>query len=177
MNSTNAESSNQEVVAEIDRFSEIEIQKVFDALLSTQNLRVQIGTFFGSASLTTLGIAFSVQKSGLVIIAALFFWISILMDFITRGTLLSYYYRALVLQKKFSPDKSESFLGIFLSPKTEENIHQIIAIPEQNKRLRALRRLPFHSPGTNGFWIPLTVSFIEIGLGIILWRIFGWNLF
>ncbi|MBV6506728.1 MAG: hypothetical protein ILNGONEN_02310 [Syntrophorhabdaceae bacterium] len=110
MNSTNAESSNQEVVAEIDRFSEIEIQKVFDALLSTQNLRVQIGTFFGSASLTTLGIAFSVQKSGLVIIAALFFWISILMDFITRGTLLSYYYRALVLQKKFSPDKSESFL-------------------------------------------------------------------
>jgi len=161
----------------IDKFHEIEIQKIFDALLSLQNLRVQTGTFFGTANLTALGIAFSTQKAGIVFFAAILFWVFIVQDIITRGTLLRYYYRSFVLQERFASGEDNTFLGVFLSLKTEEKIRRIHKMSQVKERLNALKRLPVRDLGTNGFWVPLIMSLVEIGLGICLWLIFNWSLF
>jgi hypothetical protein len=46
----------------LDKFHELEVQKIFEAMLSIQNLRVQLGSLFITVNLTMLGVAFSLQK-------------------------------------------------------------------------------------------------------------------
>jgi len=174
---TSPEKQRSNAPRDLDKFHELEIPKVFDAMLSIQNLRIQLGTFFGTANLTGLGFAFSTQKAGLVFLSATTLAIFIFLDIIARGTLLCYYYRALILQSQFAPDDKDTYLDIFLSPATEYKIKQMAKIPRSGDRFRALRRLPITSPTMTGFGIPLISIAIELAIGVFLLTIFKWNLF
>lgn len=90
---------------------------------------------------------------------------------------MRYYYRSFVLQKRFASGDDDTFLGVFLSLKTEEKIHRIYKMSQMKERLKALKRLPVRDLGTNGFWVPLIMSLVQIGLGIYLWLHFNWPLF
>ena len=161
----------------LDKFHEIEVQKVFEAMLAIQNLRVQVGTFFGTANLTALGIAFSTQKAGIVLLSALLLLLFVILDLTARSALIRYYYRALVLQNRFSTGEQDTFLDIFLTASTEAKIRQIAKIPKAEDRLKAMRGLLVSKASNPGFWVPLVAFLIEVIIGVILWLAFNWKQF
>lgn len=161
----------------LDKFYEIEVQKVFEAMLAIQGLRVQVGTFFGTANLTALGIAFSTQKAGIIFLSAFLLILFLILDLTARSALIRYYYRALILQNRYASNEEGTFLDIFLPVSTEAKVRQISKISKPEGRSKALRSLLIGRASNPGFWLPLIAFFIEIFIGTILWVIFSWELF
>jgi len=170
----------QEVTTErpLDKFHEIEMGKVFDAILSIQNQRIQFGTFFGTANLAVLSIAFSTQKAGLLFFGSALFWILAVIDIIRRRERVMLYFRGLQLQEQFAPNDSDTYLTLLSSKRLESSIRQVASISDREQRTKALLSLPFRKPSSfGGFWLPVGASLIEIAAGLVLWLIFSWSLF
>ena len=161
----------------LDKFHEIEIQKVFETMLSLQTFRLQLGTFFGTANLTALGIAFSFQKAGIILLAAVSLWIWMILDVVLRGAFFRYYYRALILQEMFAPEDNNTFLDIFLPTYRELQIRQIAKMPNPEERIKALQKISTSILASTGIWLPIVGSVTEIIFGIALWLVLGWSLF
>jgi hypothetical protein len=152
----------------LDKFHEIEIGKIFDAMHSLQQARIQMGTFFGTVNLTALGIGFSTQRAGIIFIASLLPIIFLCLDTFIRGPLYGYYYRAYQLHQQFAPFDDKTFLimfRLFLGTRVAPHIEELSKRTEQNDVFRTLARLPRHTPTSFGFWLPLAVSLIEAVLG------------
>lgn len=166
-------------IPELDKFHEIELEKVFDALLSIHNYRVQVGIFFGTVNLAALGVALTSQKSLVLIFAGVLLWILIVLDFGSALSLSGYYYRAIELQDRFAPD-DEDFLKMFSGTAflwaresaeiSEGERHISIAGHHLPVSLRSLR-----TQSVAGFWLPLAASFVEIAAGFVTWLVFSWS--
>jgi hypothetical protein len=162
---------------EFDKFHQIEVEKVFDAILSIQNSRIQLGTFFGTVNLTALSAAFSIQKAGIFFFAAALLWLFMILDNAGLAALLGFYSRSLQLKDRFAPNDNDNFLNIILLGLYRKHILRIRSIDEREKRMRAFRTLPIKVPSVYGFWIPLLASLIEVAIGLITWLVFGWEVF
>ena len=86
------------------RFHEIELQNSLDTINAVQNRRSQMGTFFGTASLGVLAIAFDTQKAGLFFIAGILVFFFAYLDMIERSFIIDFFFRYLRLRSKFVPD-------------------------------------------------------------------------
>jgi hypothetical protein len=154
---------------ELDKFHEIEIQQVFEAIVNVQNSRIQTGIFFGTLNLGAIGIAFTLQKAGIILLSSLLLIGFIVVDIRGRSALAGLYYRALQLQKLFAPNEPDTFLSIIMLGFLDKQIKLIEQIQDRNSRLKALRTLPIRSPGLVSFWLPLLAFIIEVILGFYLW--------
>jgi uncharacterized membrane protein SpoIIM required for sporulation len=161
----------------LDKFHEIELEQVFTAMVSLQNLRVQLGTFFGTVTLTILGIAFSAQKAGLLFLAAAVFWLFIVLDGIQRATLAAYYCRGLQLEDRFAPHETDTFLSLMLRGPMSSKIREIADLSKDQVRSKMAYRSPRPVLSVFRFLLALGVSLIEIATGLLLWWVFGWSLF
>lgn len=161
----------------LDKFHEIEIQKVSDILTWINNVSLQVGTFFGTANITALGVAFTLQKAGILFFAALLILLFIVIEIDIYGTMLRYYYRALILRKKFAPNDEDTFLDIAASPHLEKKMRGLIERTSPSKRLRELRKLQITAFfGEAIVWIALTTFLVEIGMGIVLSQFPRWSI-
>lgn len=135
-----SQESQKDNAPSLDRFHEIEIEKIFDALFTIQTFRVQIATLFGIANITALGIAFTIQKAGIVLLAALLMLLFVSLEINMTVDVFRYYCRALSLQERFSPNDSETFLSIFASPNHEAQIRHLLKRTDLTKRHEKLRK-------------------------------------
>jgi len=162
------------------KFHEIELEKVFDALLSLQNFRVQLGTFFGTVNLAGLSVALTTNKASVIFLAGTLIWMFIFLDYIVMRTLIGYCYRGLQLQALFAPDDQDTYFNmflLFLQKKREKHLKEISKISDRESRNDALRQMPLKYPTIAGFWIPLFISLVEVFLGFILICHFQWKIF
>ena len=164
-------------IATLSKFHEIEVQKLFDAMLTMQNLRLQLGTLFGTANVVVLGVAFTSQKVGVLLFAASILWAVVLMDFLVMGFVIRLYYRGLLLQNQFAQGEYDTFLSLVLSGRLEKRIREIVNLPEREQRFKAIRILPIRSPTIAGFWIPFIAGLVEIVAALVLRFVFGWSVF
>ena len=172
MNSQNSDLSS------VDRAREFEIGKIFDAIVSVQSLRLQLGTFFGTVNLAALSIAFTTQKAGIVFFAAILIWLFMILDSVGLRALLGFFYSGLHLNQQRSPEDPDNFLGITLSlSRYESQMRNILEMPDREQRVKAITSIPYKSPSPYGFWIPLCASLIEVSVGLTMWLSFGWQLF
>lgn len=165
-----------ETSIEVDKFHEIEIEKVFDAMLSTFNLRVQLGTFFATVNLAALSFAFSTQKSGIIIFSGLLLWVFIILDFVGVSALIRLEYRGMQLTELYSPKDIDNLYTV-LNIRYIERIKNVFAIPDGEKRKKELSVLPYKMLPIFGFWFPLLISLLEIIAGFLFWHFFKWPLF
>ena len=167
--------------SKINKFYEIELQQVFDAVLSLQNLRVKLGTFFGTINLAAFSIAISTQKSGTLFIAAVCIWVFILLDYGVRRTLIGCCLRGFQLAKKFCLDEEDDnyfhIFMLFMRRDRASKLKEIEKITDKDKLINALRKMPKRSPSIIGFWIPLVASLLEILIALLLIFHFKWPLF
>jgi len=158
-----------------EEYYKFELGQIVDRINSLENFRVQLASFFGTANLTTLGIAFSVQKAGIVLIAAAILSLLIIFDVRLRAANVAYYYRGMQLQKRLAPNDPETFLQITPNELANE-AQKIAALTTREARKSVLFdvRIAFHSLFVQ---IPIIVVFGEVVVGLLLWKVFEWSLF
>jgi len=158
----------------MNRFHEIEVEKLHETILSTENFRLQSGIFFATVNLGVLSFAVSQQKAALFFFAAVLFWVMIPIDFSARKGLTSYYYRILYLHKKYvrnDKDYSPNRLS-----KLAQEVQKILNLPnDQDKNLKLIS-IPWRVRNLFGFWLPISASLVEIVVGVVLWQVLRWHL-
>lgn len=166
--------------AVLDKFGEIEIAKIFDAMHSLQQARTSMAIFFGTTNLTALGIAFTTQRAGVVALASLLPLLLLVLDSFVRGTLYGYYYRAFQLHRRYYSSVGESFLTMFrlyLGPRAAPRIEALSDIVDRELLFRKLARLPWLVPTTFGFGVPLLAAISEVSFAWFLCMHWQWKLF
>jgi hypothetical protein len=156
----------------MNKFHEIEIGKLYEKILSVENLRIQIGTFFATINLGVLSIAISQEKAILLFFAAILFWIMIPIDLSAARILTDCYYRVTYLHKKYVKNDVDYSPSRF--SKVAKEASRILALPKDQDKTAMLRSIPWKLKNLFGFWFPLGASLVQIAAGIILWKIFGW---
>jgi hypothetical protein len=167
------------ITPSLSKFYEIELTKIFDAALSLQNLRVQVGGVFGSLSVVIFGIAMSSQRAGIFFIGGAHLLVFIYLDAVARSMLATYYYRGTQLLSQFAPHDRDAFLGLLITIHDDAapRIRELIGLSDTQQRNRKLRRMGFRFPTFAGFWIPLAGATSEIAIGLTLWLVAGWAVF
>jgi hypothetical protein len=163
--------------SELDRFHEIEIEKVFEAMVNIQSLRLQSGIFFATANLGGLSFAFSTAKAGIIFFASLLIVAFVLIDSRARISFAAMRYRGLQLQERFAPGDPETFLNLFAGGFSDEQLRKIRALNSGAARNEALKSLPFRSRGVTSFWFPLLAFLAEVAVGITTLLVLNWSLF
>ena len=161
----------------LDKFHEIEIQQIFEALINIQTLRIQSGTFFATTNLGTLGVAFSTEKSGIIFLASMLILAFFIVDTRGRSSFAALHYRARQLQREFAPNDTDTFLSLLSAGYLEKEIRVISQLESREARVQALMYLPIKSRGLVNFWLPLIAFIGELAIGLILWLAFDWPLF
>ena len=170
-------SEQNKMMPQLDKLHEIEIEKVFGAMMSIQTLRLQLGTFFGTMNLTTLSIAFSTKKAGFFLFAGLLLFIFASIDRMGLSALFAFYHRSIQLKEQFAPNDEDSFLYIMLLGRWEKQLREIGKISDRIQRWRALDTLGLKNPSPFGFWLPVLGGVIEIACGILFCLLYNWSLF
>lgn len=177
-------------VPALDKYHEIELQKLLEGLLSTQTLRVQAGIFFGTVNFGAIGIAFTQQNAGIILLATVLIGGFLLIDYVAKRNLTFLLYRVIQLRKRYAPQDNNSFFPLAGLPwRIDREITRIIEIPNQEEQIKEILSLPLNRVtfGSHGlrrsyasiisFWIPIGICIIEVILGLIMWLVFGWVLF
>lgn len=163
-----------------DEYYKLELSQVVERIDSLGNLRVQLGTFFGTANVTALGVALSVQKAGILFIAASMLVIYLLLDARIRGLSVAYFWRGICLQRKFVPNDDETFLQILPGGIASEA--RKLSDKTGSQRLRGKQqkgKVAFSGLLFRGFYYLMIaiVMFGEMATGLLLWIRFNWLLF
>lgn len=159
------------------RFYEIEIEKLFDAILSFQDSRIKLFTFFGTVNLGAIGVGFTVQSAMIFILSGILLYIASLVDMIMVAILARFYYRAYLLEKSMVPRDEDTFLTMFFMDDLGTKIKAITKIQDKNKRNSELTKIPIKHLHLSGFWLPVGVGTFEILLGVFLVIEWGWSYF
>lgn len=163
----------------LDKYHEIELEKIYDAILTIQNIRMQLGTFIGTANIAILAAGFSQGKAILILISSIVPWIFILIEVRTRFALLIYSSRAIQLRKKFAPgeDEEDEFsLDFLLRLEARERAAKAMKVPDIRKRRWLLYRIASDTERFIGFRLPWLLSLAQSVMALVLWKIFKWPL-
>lgn len=134
-----------EKLEQLDEFCKLELTQVVERIQSLVDFRVQIGVFFGTATVTALGLGFTIEQAGGFFFATLIAIACILTDMRTHVSRAVYYRRGLQLHKRYAPNDNETFLRILLGHLIWR-VREAAELETPEKRQAALKRLPFPSP-------------------------------
>lgn len=163
--------------SKIDQYHLLEIQEIFERTRAYSGLRVTIATFFGTINLTILGLAFSLQNAILFFIAAATLFLWVVSDAYARRELLPFYYRGLLLEKKYAPEGEEALLHTYIEAvKSQRDLRnwldEIAALDSQAERVKRLRVVRWSFGGM--WWALILMLAGEIGIGVALSLFGGW---
>jgi len=168
-------------VPSLDKYHEIELQHVFDAMTHTQNLRIQVGVFFGTVDLGAIGIAFSQRSSGLIFLGIGLIIGLLLVDSVARRHLLYLSYRATQLRERYAYRDSQSFFPQSGWVKySAADLERILATSDMDRPLaiQRLNHLFLRSMLVGvSFLLPLGAVVAQFILALIMWQVFEWQLF
>ena len=156
-----------------------ELEKLIDSLNSSQNMRIQLATFFGTSNFAFLGYGLSVGKVSIIVLAAILLLFFIFADgFILRG-LYGFYIRAIRILSVKNHIKDETIFDMFRlfivdRDKKRKEIKRISELPDKDDRFIAIRKLPLRMPTVLGFWMPLIISLLELSGALYLHFIKDW---
>jgi hypothetical protein len=159
----------------MNKFHEIEIEKLFEMILSIENFRLQAGIFLATSNLGVLGYAVTQEKIILFFFGAILFLLLIPLDIYGRRGLVGCYYRLSILHRKYVRSEKDYLPNMFSA--TAQEVKRILALSDDKDKMRRLRSAPWRVNNLLGFWLPVIASIIEIVTGTILWKIMGWSLF
>jgi len=160
---------------ELTKFHEIELEKIYEAILSTKNMRLQMASFFGTANLAALSLAFSTRRASLFIFSAFLIWSFVILDGRSRRSVIAYYYRMLKMGQNYSTD--DGFYFNFTPGSELDYVRKLMNKKTEEDQIEGLRKIPLRNQSVSAFWFPLLASIVEIVIGIIFWIFLGWQLY
>jgi len=159
---------------EMNKFHEIELEKSFDLIQTSQNLRIQVGIFFATANLGALSIGVSQEKAVFFVFAAILFWVMMIIDGAIRSMIVHAYYRVIHIHKLYV--KGDGTFSPYIYGRLASAVMEISNIKDESEQLRVIRTSLFRIRNRYGFWLPILISVLEIAAGLFLWMALGWTL-
>lgn len=156
------------------RFHEIELEKSFDLIQTSQNIRIQVSIFFATVNLGALSFGVSQEKAVFFVFAAILFWVMIIIDNAIRAMLAHAYYRVIHIHKLYVKD--DVSFSPHINSRLAAAIMNIATMKNDDEQLKAVQTSIIRVRNTYGFWLPLIASIIEIASGLFLWKVLGWSL-
>jgi hypothetical protein len=160
-----------------DKFHEIEVEQLFQAIMNTQSLRLQMGIFFGTVYLGAFGIAFSLQYAGLIMLASVLPLVLVVADWRIDLIAHKFYLRATQLESEFAPNEGKTFLTLPFTPWQESFARSMMDYHGQDRMLSSYRVMISVSLRSVSAWLLPLASIGGLVLGLVLWLEFGWLLF
>jgi len=156
----------------MNEFHKVELQEIFSRLQTIDNIRIQLAGFIGGASLTALGIAFTTRTVSLVFLAALSVVIYMGVDAAQRRNVAVLCFRGFQLQKMYAREDVRSSLFLY-NPGIASRVLDIIKLTNPADQQRQLSLIPLRCLSPSGFWLPLFVIVLEVGIAFLL-LLQGW---
>jgi hypothetical protein len=153
-------------------FSNPELVKLTDSLNSSQTIRLNLATFFATSHLAFLSYSLSEGKISILVVGSVLLVFYMIADhFILRG-ILGYYIRAkriINIDNNYSHETLfDMFRLVIVDRKRMKNeMDRIMSIENEEKRFYAIKNLPWKIKSVLGFWVPLIIFSIEIGVAIL----------
>lgn len=152
----------------MEKHEEIEYNTVLGRISQLETTRLQLLTFFGTASITVFGLALKDRQPALVLLSAALIAPALTIDCRIRRQAQIYYFRGLQIQRKHGKEDPESFLELHPSLLAAE-ARKILALQNHPERSVAIFKTKSHRHGAF-FWIPIAV--IATLLAIAVWTHF-----
>ena len=160
-------------VEEISGYHKIELEEIFTRTRTLVSLRIQIFSFIGTAHLTMLGIAFSIQKLILIFSAASLMILLIKIDMMLMPIVDVIVARGLQIEEIYSNDEvalCSAIMSAALRNKREE--YRLISKIREARTLDEIMQLINSRPSNQiGVWLPLIVMILEVIGGLTLWQL------
>lgn len=157
----------------MDKFHEIELEKIIDASQSLYTIRGTVGSVAASVVLAVLGTALTAEKAGLFFIAAGVTLIFIYLDSSIKSAMATHYFRSLELRNQYSPNDNDALLSMFsLTPDAKQYIAELLDKPEEI-RYKKLENYGLKFRSFPGFWLPLLSAIADISIGF--WLMFAYQ--
>ena len=157
---------------EISPYHKIEIEEIFTRTRTLVALRIQIFSFIGTAHLTILGFAFTIQKATLIFTAASLMILLIAIDFLIKPVIDVVVARGLQIEKIYSNDEvalSSAVMLAALRNKRKEYI--LLSKIREVRTLDEIVKLIQSRPSNKiGVWLPLVLILLEGLAGLTLWK-------
>jgi hypothetical protein len=157
----------------MNEFHKVELEEIFSRLQAIDSIRIQLVGFVGGANLTALGFAFTTRNVSLIFIAALSVAIYIGVDAAQRRNVAALCFRGFQLQELYARDDVYSSLFLY-NPEIASRALDILKRTNPSDQIRQLSLVPLKYLNPSGFWLPLFVIVLEVGIAILLW-LQGWR--
>ena len=165
---------------ELDDIDKLELQECYSAIRAFLEKRVQLISFFGTAALTILGLAFNFKRSDLVMAAGGILLLFMLVDAMIRVNLAGYLYTSYRIEIEklgrhgliYTHILSHS--GRIRLLKEFQNLKDMDDEEKLSKRLRRMFRNPFGFRTGAVSWIVLCMIVLLLILCGFLFWVGGW---
>ncbi len=156
----------------MDKYYEAELNVVLAQIGKLDTVRLQFLSFFGTATLTMLGLAITQKNSILIILGVIPLAISIVVDSRIRKQIQIYYYRGIQLQRKLSNDDPEVFLELHTSMLAKE-AKRILIHQSVDERVNALAASKAYRSGIY-IWLPILIIVCLLVAASVLRFLYHW---
>ena len=155
----------------ITEYHKIEIHEIFARTQAYAGLRFQLFSFMGTAHLTIIGIAFTVQKVILIYIAAGLMVLLMRIDAVIEALIEAMVVRGLQLELMYSSDDEPTWASIIsaVSEKKIEPRALTMNLREATTPADIVRRIRGRRTQRLGVWLPVSVLLLESVGGLLLW--------
>jgi hypothetical protein len=171
------ETEETRITPQIDRFHEIELNNLSEAMLKIHELRIQVFIFFATVDVGALSVAFNTQKASVVFVGGIFLCLGVVFDLVQLGVFIRFLSRALILEAQFSPADKDTYLSLFFHTELIEKMRKTIDEPDGGERIKKITSLSRRTLLRSTFWLPGTVALAQFALALIMWSSGMWTLF
>jgi len=158
----------------------VELAYIYDYFSRIQDRRGQVFVFFGTASLTVLGIALQQQKAGFILISILFILLHMGTEGTARADMAPFFFRGYMIEREH---KGEIGILSTYMDIVEPHLHlrddfeKILKIKDNSERIKKVNQIfynPFKVKRATTMMAIVTIV-LEIALMLILHYLQGWS--
>ena len=168
-----AESGSDPTIKNITEYHKIEINEIFTRTRALMSARVQLFSVMGTAHLTIIGIAFTVQKAILIYIAAVMMLFLMKIDSVIESIIEALIARGLQLEMLYSDDEEPLWASIVSSVSQKKIEPRILALKLSgaSTQVEIIQRIKSRATKKIGIWLPISAFIFECIGGLFLWKL------
>jgi hypothetical protein len=160
----------------------VELSYIYDYFSRIQDRRGQVFVFFGTASLTALGIALQEQKAGFILLSILFILLHMGTEGTARAEMAPFFFRGYMIEREHKGKIGilSTYMDI-IEPhlNLRDDFEKILKIKDNSERIKKVNRIfynPFKVKRATTMMAIATIA-LEIVFMLILHYFWGWSYF
>jgi hypothetical protein len=135
-------------IKNLSEHHKIELPFIYETLSKIQDRRGQIFVFFGTASLTVLGVALQQQKAGIILVSIAFILLYIGAEGTARAEMAPFLYRGYMIEREYKEEGEilSTYIDI-VEPRSNlrDEFERILYLEDPSERIKEVNKI-FYNP-------------------------------